>query len=160
MAETLLPDIVETLYAILSVNWTNGNTNSRTPTFYKREATRREEHQNTDSIIIYDKASTITERGIMHQHATYKDYATIECRTSQGPRQAQRMKIEVQRIIHANDSVPTCYTSYTDASTYTAATSPYDTIEVKGTNRPWVSDEDTRLTVEVEGCLIYEVHWT
>jgi hypothetical protein len=158
MAETKIPDIVETLHAILKAGWTSGNTNSRTPQFFRRQHIKPADHATDDVVVIYDKASTTHDRGIMYKHTNYEDYASIEVRTSRGPRQAKRMQAEVERLINANHSSPTSYVEYESLTSNTASSFNYDLLEKTGINRPWVHDEGTRTVIEVKGTVYYQQH--
>jgi len=162
MAETKIPDIVETLYALLTVNWTAGNTNSRTPQVYRRQHMKSADDLSggQDVIIIYDKASNILDEGIMHAHRTYEDNASIEIRCPDGPRQAKRMQAEVLRIIHGNHSSPTSYVEYNSSSDNTAGTWNYDLIELLGVNNIWTHDGLTRKAIEVVAWKYYYSNFT
>ena len=159
MAETKIPDIVETLYSLLQSNWTSGNTDSRTPNILRRQHLKPGEYTSDDEIIIYDKATVGPNVGIMKIHRTTEDNASVEVRTSRGPRQAKRMRAEVERIINGNPC-PTSYVEWNTSSENTAASYDYDLIEMSGTNRPWVHDENTRDVIEVKAWVYYQVNFT
>lgn len=161
MAETKIPDIVETLYALLKVNWTSGNTNTRTPIIYRRQHMKKADDSSggQDVIIIYDKASVTPDRGVMHAHRDYEDNASIEIRTPQSPRQAKRMQAEVERILNANDKDPTSYVEYNSSTDNTAATWDYSLIEQLGVNPLWTHDEWTRKVIEVRATKYFRVNF-
>lgn len=166
MSETKLPDVVETLYAILNVNWTSGNTNSRTPVFYKRGIIKTADHTSDDVVVIYDKAAIEGDAGIMHAHTTYEHHATIEVRTSYNTtnidsrRQANAMRSEIMRIINGNGKDPTSYIFYDTASNNEAAAFDYSIIEVEGSNLVWDGREDSRWAIEVKATKYYQVQHT
>lgn len=163
MAETKLPDIVETLFGLFSAQWTSGNTNSRDPTFTKRTRIDTMDHGSRDAVGFYDKASNEGDRGIMHAHTDYEHFASIEVRTSFGDparRQANRMKSEAQRIINKNGSYPTTYTEYKSASDNEEADFKYDLLEVVGSNIAWDGPNDCRLVIEVMAIKYWRAHHT
>jgi len=166
MAETKLPDVIETLYALLSVGWTSGNANDRTPLFFKRGELKRADHTSDDVVGIYDKAALEGDVGILHAHTTYEHHATVEVRTSYtatdvtARRQANAMRSEIARIINAGGKTPTTYTRYDSSTSYEAAAFNYDLIEIVGSNPVWDGKDDCRWAVEVKATKYWQVQHT
>lgn len=163
MAETKLPDIVETLYGLFDAQYTTGNVIDREAILYKRTRIDTIDHQSHDAIGFYDKASLEPDVGIMHIHTEYEHHASIEVRTSYGDparRQANRMKAEAQRIINTNGSRPTTYIEYKSSSDNEEADFTYDILEVTGGNIAWDGPNDCRLVIEVKGIKYYQVQHT
>jgi hypothetical protein len=163
MAETKLPDIVETLYGLFLAQWTAGNTNDRTPNFTKRTRIDTMDHGSHDAVGFYDKASNEEDVGIMHAHTEYEHFASIEVRTSYGDparRHANRMKSESQRIVNTNGSYPTSYIEYKSSTDNEVADFKYDILEVTGSNVAWDGPNDCRLVIEVKAVKYYKTQHT
>jgi hypothetical protein len=161
MTETNEADPVETMYALLKTGWTPGNTAGRTPRFYKREIAQRADWRTHDVILIYDKAYTDEDVGIMHAHTTHKHNLSVEVRSPRARRQVKRNKSEVDRLINGWDPITdTSYTEYTDASTNEEADWSYDEILKAGSNIPFDAKDGTRMVLEYVMIKFYKTHHT
>ncbi len=161
MTETKEADPVETMFALLKAGWTAGNTDGRTPRFYKREIGQRADWSHHDVILIYDKAYADKDVGIMRAHTTHIHNLSVEVRSPRARRQTKRMKAEVDRLINGWDPVTsTSYVHYKDSTTNTSSDWSYDEIEKAGSNIPFDAKDGTRIVLEYRLIKFYRAHHT
>ncbi len=168
MTETVLPDIVETIYALLKANWTAGNTETRTPAIFKRKkAQARDKNvRNTDTVFIYDKALLEKDVGIMSIHENIEHNVSVELHTffhtstEDARRHYNRMKAEVNRIIAANHTDPTSYARWVSAGDNEAADDNYQVVRQKGSHIIYDHAHETRGVLEFVGYIYFRLKQT
>lgn len=168
MTETVLPDIVETVFKLLKDGWTAGNTESRTPEFYKRkrQQARSKNVRNKDVVFIYDKALLEADVGIMAIHETAEHNVSVELHTffhtssEDARRHWNRMKSETNRIIALNHACPTSYARWNSATDKEQADFDFSIIRQKGSHILYDHPIETRGVLEFVGHIYYRVKQT
>lgn len=100
-----VPDPQLTVQTLLSANWSNGNTNSRTPKFVTG-TTKGLDLNVSDEVRIYITSMTSDDEGVSGAHLTRTDRVSIDCRTKKDRSHMFKMMSEVERILASNRITP------------------------------------------------------
>jgi hypothetical protein len=101
------------LDTLLTNDWTNGNTNSRTPTIQHVTDSRKYNLRDGDYVLLYMGAITQTADALNYQSVNVNEMVSVDIRTKFSRAHALLMRNEVNRIIWSNRKTLTNYNHMT-----------------------------------------------